>query len=103
MAKTTPAMMRPILAPDVILTEESFKRSGRVSTADVDRRGQDKRDQSERRHLEKRRTVDEPEKCTGGKSAAGEGEERGDENCSPDGNAATEVSAVAHRVVVKSR
>jgi hypothetical protein len=30
-ARTTPATMIPILAPDVILTLESFKRSGRVS------------------------------------------------------------------------
>lgn len=47
-AKTTPAMMRPILAPDVILTLLSFKRSGRVSAADG--RGQDKRDWRERSH-----------------------------------------------------
>jgi hypothetical protein len=41
--RTTPVMMRPILAPEVILTCESSKRSGRVSIADG--RGQDKRGQ----------------------------------------------------------
>jgi len=46
-AKTTPATMIPILAPDVILTLESFKRSGRVSIANGD--NQDKRDQKKRR------------------------------------------------------
>ena len=34
MAKTTPVMMIPILAPDVILMLVSSKRSGRVSIAD---------------------------------------------------------------------
>lgn len=41
-AKITPATMRPTLAPEVILTWVSFKRSGRVSTAsgrDQDKRG----------------------------------------------------------------
>jgi len=44
--------------------------------------------------------VNEPEKCTSGESAPKEGQEGGDENGEPNGNAATEVSAVAHRVVV---
>lgn len=44
--KTTPATMIPILAPDVILTSESFKRSGRVSMANG--RDQDRRDRKER-------------------------------------------------------
>jgi len=44
MAKTTPVMMIPIRAPDVILIFVSSKRSGRVSMADG--RGQDKRGQS---------------------------------------------------------
>ena len=47
MAKTTPVMMIPILAPDVILTFVSSKRSGRVSIADG--RGQEKRDQNQRK------------------------------------------------------
>ena len=46
-AKTTPATMIPILAPDVIWTLESFKRSGRVSIANGD--NQDKHDQKKRR------------------------------------------------------
>lgn len=41
-AKTTPATMIPILAPDVILTSELFRRSGRVSMANG--RDQDRRD-----------------------------------------------------------
>lgn len=47
---------------------------------------------------QKRLTVDEPEKCTRSNTASDEGEERGDENGGPDWNAATEVSAAAHRV-----
>jgi len=47
MAKTTPVMIIPILAPDVTLTFVSSKRSGRVSMADG--RGQGKRDENERK------------------------------------------------------
>ena len=47
-------------------------------------------------------TVDEPEKCTSGETATKEGQEGGDENGGPDGNAATEVSAGAHVVVLRS-
>ena len=47
-AKTTPATMIPILAPDVILTSELFKRSGRVSMANG--RDQDRRDWKERKN-----------------------------------------------------
>jgi len=50
MAKTTPVIMIPILAPDVILTFVSSKRSGRVSMADG--RGQKKRDQGQKKPLE---------------------------------------------------
>ena len=50
-ARTTPAMMIPILAPDVILTSELSKRSGRVSMANG--RDQDKRDQKERKTLKR--------------------------------------------------
>lgn len=46
-AKTTPATMIPILAPDVILTSELFRRSGRVSMANAGC-DQDRRDRKER-------------------------------------------------------
>jgi len=46
--------------------------------------------------------VDEPEECTSAKSATDERQERGDENGSPNGNAATEVSTSAHRVLVRN-
>ena len=40
----------------------------------------------------------EPEKCTGAKTATDEGQQRGEEDGCPDGDAATEVSAGAHVV-----
>jgi hypothetical protein len=46
-AKTTPATMIPILAPDVILISVLSRRSGRVSMADG--HDQDKREQKERK------------------------------------------------------
>jgi len=47
-------------------------------------------------------SVDEPEKCTSGETATKEGQEGGDENGGPNGNAATEVPAGAHVVVLRS-
>ena len=44
--------------------------------------------------------MDKPEKCTSGKSATSEGQEGGDENGGPNRDAATEVSAIAHCVLV---
>ena len=44
--------------------------------------------------------MDEPEKCPSSKSATSEGQEGGDENGGPNRDATTEVSAIAHRVVV---
>lgn len=46
--------------------------------------------------------MNEPEKCTSSKTASKEGQEGEDENGGPDGNTATEVLAVAHRVVVEN-
>ena len=62
-------------------------------------------DKCDRRGKETRklRTVDEPEKCTSSKTAGKEGQEGEDENGGPNRNTATEVSAVAHRVVVETR
>ena len=99
-ARTTPATMIPILAPDVILTLESFKRSGRVSMANG--WGQDKLDQEKGESIERSRTVNEPEECTSSKTASKEGQEGGNENGGPNGNTATEISAVAHRVIVEN-
>jgi hypothetical protein len=45
--------------------------------------------------------VDEPEKCTSTKTAADEGQKRGNEDGGPNWDAATEVSAGAHRVIQK--
>jgi hypothetical protein len=42
--------------------------------------------------------VDEPEKCASTETATDEGQQRGEENGGPDGDAATEVSATAHVV-----
>ena len=49
MAKATPGMTRPILAPDVILTWESCKRPSHVSIADGEA-NQDKRERKEGEH-----------------------------------------------------
>lgn len=46
--------------------------------------------------------MNEPEKCTSSEAASKEGQEGEDENGGPDGNTATEVLAVAHRVVVEN-
>ena len=51
-ARTTPAIMRPILAPDEILTWLSFKRSGRESTASG--RDEDEHGKRVRRILKRR-------------------------------------------------
>ena len=101
-ARMTPATMRPILAPDVIVTLLSFRTSGFVSTAGG--RDQQKRDQGDKNIQGERLTVYKPEKGTSTESAADEGEQRGDENGGPDRDAATEVSTGAHGVIqVKTR
>lgn len=46
--------------------------------------------------------MDKPEECTSGGSADNEGQEGGDEDGDPNGETATEVSAVGHRVVVEN-
>ena len=98
-ARTTPATIRPILAPDVILTWLSFKRSGRVSTAsgrDEDKHEKKVRETSGDEWL----TVDEPEECTSPKSTTDEGQQRGNKDGGPDWNAATEMSAGSHCFVL---
>jgi len=45
-------------------------------------------------------SVDEPEKCTSTETAADEGQKRGNEDGGPNWDAATEVSAGAHRVIL---
>ena len=59
-------------------------------------RDQHKRDQGDKNIQGKELTVYEPEKGTSTESAADEGEQRGDENGGPDGDAATKVSTGAH-------
>ena len=95
--KTTPAMIIPIIAPDVTLTPESIKGSGCASTAN----GHDK-DKRDQKGEERSRTVDKPEKHTSSKAAKNEGQEGGDENDDPNGKAAAGVSGVIHHVIVEN-
>lgn len=81
--KTTPAMIIPIIAPDVTLTPESIKGSGCAPTAN----GHDK-DKRDQKGEEGPRTVDEPEKHASSNAAKNEGQEGGDENDDPNGNTA---------------